>query len=363
MDGSPLPVTRVLVIDDSVVVRRVATRALAREPTIEVLGAARNGRAAVAKAQALRPDIVVLDSETAATDGFATLDELRRSRPELPVVIFHEDATRALVGNVGSAVRGATSFACKPRTDGIGLSEGEVLSELMPAIRRLGVHGTRAAVPDRPAHVADIGGSPPKTPGPFAVIVIAVSTGGPDALAEIVGRFPAELPVPVLVVQHMPPDFTRLLAERLDRHAAISVVEASDGEAVQAGRVYIAPGGRHMALTLTDGRIAVALHDGPRENSCRPAADVLFRSAAQLYRERVLAVVLTGMGTDGLRGAEAVRAGGGWVIAQTQCTSTIGSMPGAVAAAGLANTVVRLEELGHALTAHALRSSDAGHRS
>jgi two-component system chemotaxis response regulator CheB len=351
MDRSRLPVTRVLIIDDSVVVRRVATRALEREPTVEVVGAARNGRAALAKAQALRPDVVVLDSEVAGTDGFATLDELRRSRSDLGVVMFND-----LSGPL--AVRADTSFAYKPRADGIGLSEGQVLTVLMPAIRRLGVYAARPSVWKRPARTADLGGPVPR-PGPFAVIVIAVSTGGPDALAEVVGRFPADLPVPVLVVQHMPPDFTRLLAERLDRVAAVSVVEASAGEAVQAGRVYIAPGGRHMALTRTDGRIVVALHHGPRENSCRPAADVLFRSAAEVYGERVLAVVLTGMGTDGLRGAEAVRAAGGWVIAQTQCTSTIGSMPGAVAAAGLANTVVRLEELGHALTAHALRSSGA----
>lgn len=361
MDGSRVPVTRVLIIDDSVLVRRVATRALEREPTIEVVGAARNGRAAVAKAQMVRPDVVVLDSEVAGRDGFATLDELRRSQPGLHVVIFNGVAGRTLVGKVGSAGRGATSFAFKSRADGIGLSEGQVQTELMRAIRRLGGHAARAPAPDRPAQTSELGGSAPNAPGSFAVIVIAVSTGGPDALAEIVGRFPADLPVPVLVVQHMPPDFTRLLAERLDRHSPVSVVEASAGEAVLAGRVYIAPGGRHMALTRCDGRIAVALHHGPPENSCRPAADVLFRSAAEVYRERVLAVVLTGMGTDGLRGAEAVRAAGGWVIAQTQCTSTVGSMPGAVAAAGLANTVVRLEELGHALTAHAFRSSGARH--
>lgn len=358
---SPLPITRVLVIDDSVVVRRVVARALEREPTIEVVGAARNGPAAVAKAQALRPDVVVLDSEVAGTDGFATLDEMRRSQPELHAVMFNDVAGRALVGNIG---RGATSFAFKPRADGIGLSEAQVLTELMPAISRLRVNATRAPVRASPARASDHGGSAPMSaPGPFAVIVIAVSTGGPDALAEVVGRFPAELPVPVLVVQHMPAEFTKLLAERLDRRAAVSVLEASAGDAVLPGHVYIAPGGRHMALARTDAGVAVVLHDGPRENSCRPAADVLFRSAAEVYHEQVLAVVLTGMGTDGLRGAEAVRAAGGWVIAQTQCTATIGSMPGAVAAAGLANTVVRLDELGHALTAHALRSADGSHGS
>ena len=175
--------------------------------------------------------------------------------------------------------------------------------------------------------------------------MIAVSTGGPNALAAVIPRLPLDLPVPVLVVQHMPPLFTKTLAERLDRASTLSVVEADAGDGVVAGRVYVAPGGRHMALSRTDGRVVVVLHDGPPENSCRPAADVLFRSAVEVYGAQVLAVVMTGMGHDGLAGATAVHGAGGVVIAQSKSSSVIASMPGAVADAELADAIVPLEDL------------------
>jgi two-component system chemotaxis response regulator CheB len=190
-----------------------------------------------------------------------------------------------------------------------------------------------------------------------SAIVMAVSTGGPDALAAVVGRLPADLPVPILVVQHMPAEFTRLLAGRLDRESALRSVEASAGQDVLPGVIYIAPGGRHMALERTGGRVSVELHDGPPENSCRPAADVLFRSAAAVYRQNLLAVVLTGMGQDGLRGAASVRSAGGVVIAQSESSSVAVGMPGAVAAAGVAHAIVPLEDLGEALSERVLRRS------
>jgi two-component system chemotaxis response regulator CheB len=281
----------------------------------------------------------------AVSDGFPTLAELRRRRPELRAVIFNASAGPWAPGAARSS--GATAFAYNPSSDGIGLSEEWVRGELLPAIRRLGLH---------PAPPATAPPDPEARRVAPAAIVIAVSTGGPDALEAVVGGLPAQLPVPVLVVQHMPADFTRMLAERLDRRAELQVVEAQDGDEVLAGRIYIAPGGRHMALASADGRVVVALHDGPRENSCRPAADVLFRAAADVYRAGVIAVVLTGMGEDGLRGAEAVHVAGGLVIAQSESTSVIASMPRAVAAAGLADAIVPLDELAAVLSAHALGS-------
>lgn len=343
MSGSRRAATRVLVIDDSVLVRQIVTRAFEDDPAIDVIGATRNGPSALRRAEALRPDVVVLDSPVAAVDGFPTLAELRSRWPELRAVIFGG-------ASGGGAVRwagpGATAFAFNPRGNGIGLSEARVRAELMPAIRRLGLvladrSGERRAVlPIAPA----------------GVIVIAVSTGGPDALSAVIGRLPEGLAVPILVVQHMPPDFTKLLAGRLDRQSALPVVEASAGSEVLPGHVYIAPGGRHMEIARMNEGVVVRLHDGPPENSCRPAADVLFRSAAEIYREQALAVVLTGMGRDGLRGAEAIRAAGGRVIAQSESTALIASMPGAIAAAGLANAVVALEEIGDLLTEHAIGS-------
>jgi two-component system chemotaxis response regulator CheB len=175
-----------------------------------------------------------------------------------------------------------------------------------------------------------------------------VSTGGPNALAAIVADLPPALGVPIFVVQHMPALFTRMLAERLDRVAALTVVEAADGELVVADRVYIAPGGRHLSLVDTrkgGGEVRVRLTEDPPENYCRPAADVLFRAAAAVYGPGTLAVVLTGMGHDGLRGSEAVQAAGGHVIAQSEATSVVASMPAAVAAAGLTDAVVPLDRM------------------
>lgn len=348
------PATRVLVIDDSVLVRRVVRRAFERERAIDLVGTIRNGRAALDKVETLRPDVVVLDSVVAASDGFPTLSEIRRRRPQVRAVIFSQLATRRSDGPVQLGAAGTTRFASNPTLDGIGLTEAHVRNELLPLI---GDAGTRTDPPNRPT--APPAGSDPGNDrfGPVAAIAIAVSTGGPDALAAITGRLPADLPVPILVVQHMPAEFTRLLANRLDRESLLRAVEASVGQDVLPGVIYIAPGGVHMAVARTGGRVSVALHRGPPENSCRPAADVLFRSAAQVYRQELLAVVLTGMGQDGLRGAAAVRSAGGVVIAQSESSAVAVGMPGAVAAAGLADAVVPLEDLAEALTDQVLNRS------
>jgi two-component system chemotaxis response regulator CheB len=338
----PVTVARVLVVDDSVVVRRVVTRALAHEPGVEVVGAARDGRDALAKVKALRPDLVILDLEMPEMDGLEALAEIRRGHPELPVIIYSHLTTRAAAATLNALALGATDFALKPSADGIGLAEESVRLELLPLIRALVAPSDRAPTP--------VPGLPPAPRRELSAVVVAVSTGGPNALAAVISRLPADLPVPVLIVQHMPPQFTRALAERLDRGSAVSVVEAVAGDEVVAGRVYIAPGGRHMALSGSAGRVVVVLHDGPPENFCRPAADVLFRAAVDVYGAQVLAVVMTGMGHDGLAGAKAVRDAGGMVIAQSEASSVIASMPGAVADAGLAAAVVPLGNLSSVLT-------------
>jgi two-component system chemotaxis response regulator CheB len=338
----PVAVARLLVVDDSVVVRRVVTRAFENEPTVEVIGTARDGRDALKKFEVLRPDVVILDLEMPVMDGFETLAEIRRTHPEVPVVIFSHLTTTSAKATLEALSLGASEFALKPTAQGIGLAEEHVRAQLLPLIKAL------ATPTARPLTVAT-SPSPAAASGRVAAVVVAVSTGGPNALATIVGRLPADLPVPVLIVQHMPPVFTKMLAERLNRQSAMSVVEASAGDAVVPGRVYVAPGGRHMALSAGGVRVKVVLHDGPPENFCRPAADVLFRAAVDVYHADVLAMVLTGMGRDGLRGSEAVRAAGGSVVAQSESTCTVPSMPAAVALAGLANAVVPLDDLGAAL--------------
>jgi two-component system chemotaxis response regulator CheB len=337
--------SRVLVVDDSVVVRQLVARVLDAEPSTELAGVAPNGRVGLEKVSRLRPDIVLLDLEMPEMDGFETLAEIRRTDPTLPVIIFSHLTSSGAAATLDALALGATAFALKPRADGIGLAEAQVREDLVPLI-----HGVRPRAPETvtAAVAAAVEATPSRRrSATVSAVVVAVSTGGPNALADIVAELPGDLRVPIFIVQHMPTVFTKMLAERLDRLAAVTVAEAVDGEPVVPGRVYIAPGGRHLSLTGTraglDARIQ--LTDGPAENSCRPAADVLFRAAAAAYGPETLAVVLTGMGSDGLRGSEAVRAAGGYVIAQSEASAVVSSMPAAVAAAGLTDAVVPLDQM------------------
>jgi two-component system, chemotaxis family, protein-glutamate methylesterase/glutaminase len=323
------PVTRLLVIDDSVRVRRAVTRALQREPSIEVVAAMRNGRAAVMRSERLSPDVVLLDTEVAVDDDCPTLAELRRLEPKVRIVLreaweqMDEEQVRRWVL---SALRGRRESIAAPAPD-------------PRASGRTAARGAPAASPA------------PRPHGPVRAVALAASTGGPDALESVLGRLPAGLPAPVFVVQHMPADFTRMLAERLDRRTPLTVQEAVAGTIARDGCVYIAPGGQHLALERAPGGARIVTNHGPRENSCRPAADVLFRSAAALYGAGLLAVVLTGMGQDGLAGAAAVRRAGGRVMAQSEGTAVIASMPGAVARRGLADVVADLSDVGPRIAA------------
>jgi two-component system chemotaxis response regulator CheB len=331
---------RVLVVDDSVVVRRLVGRALDAEPGLELAGVAANGRIALEKLDRLQADVVILDLDMPEMNGFETLASIRRTHPALPVIVFSHLTSDGATATLDALALGATAFALKPRADGIGLAEEQVRTELFPLLLAV---TSRTAAPAPPA---------PFVPGPVprshavTAVVVAVSTGGPRALAVIIPSLPADLGVPILIVQHMPPLFTKTLAERLDRVAAIDVVEAAEGDVVVPGRVYLAPGGHHLALERVATTVRVVINDAPPENSCRPAADVLFRAAADVYGAGVLAVVLTGMGRDGLRGSEAVRAAGGAVIAQSADTSVVATMPEAVRAAGLVESVVPLDRIG-----------------
>jgi two-component system chemotaxis response regulator CheB len=352
-DSGASSAVRVLVVDDSVVVRRVLARAFETEPGIELAGTARNGLVALDRVRELRPDVMILDLEMPEMDGFETLRRISRTDPALPVIVLTNLSERGGTATLDALKLGAVDFVLKPRAeDGGAFGENFVRDHLVPRLRAL-VPGLApaagsAAPKDRVSPATEV----PRTSARadhVAAVVIVTSTGGPNALAEVIAGVPGHLPVPILIVQHMPPLFTRMLAERLDRLSGAVVAEAVDGCAVCPGHVYIAPGGRHLGVqrrlgTGHDGVFTV-VHDEPPENSCRPAGDVLFRSAALAWGSSLLAVVMTGMGQDGLRGAEAVRAAGGWVLAQNEATAVVASMPGAVASAGLADEVVPLTEI------------------
>jgi len=340
---------RVLVVDDSAVARRLVCDALATDPSIAVAGTASNGRLALAKLPQLNPDVVTLDVEMPEMDGLATLVALRKTYPKLPVIMFSSITERGAAATLDAIARGANDYVTKP--SGAGGIEGarrHIATELVPRIKafakRNQIVGEPAPAASRPLRQG------PLIHSPIDVLCIGVSTGGPNALAELIPALPKELPVPVLIVQHMPPVFTRLLADRLDGTSKLEVRECQGEEILRPGFVYIARGDHHMRVVGSRGEVRLKTDQAPPENSCRPAVDVLFRSASEVFGAGVLAAVLTGMGQDGLRGGELIRERGGRLFAQDQATSVVWGMPGAVARAGIAEKILPLGELAGELT-------------
>ena len=352
---------RVLVVDDSVVVRRLVSTALEADPRIEVIGSAPNGRIALAKIEQHRPDAVTLDVEMPVMDGLEALREIRRRWPDLAVVMFSTLTERGATATLEALALGASDYVTKPSSthdldEGVAAVRRELAPKLLALCPRRGAPTTtpgapaarlrtpRAASPAAPAPVP-VRARPARPDQRVDVVAIGVSTGGPNALAEVLPALAGSLPVPVVVVQHMPPLFTKLLAERLDARCAVRVVESAGGEMLLPGTVYVAPGGRHLVVERSGPLVMTRLDDGPPESSCRPAVDPLLRSVADVYGAHALAVVLTGMGQDGLRGVEAVAAAGGQVLAQDERTSVVWGMPGFVARSGLADDVLPLDRV------------------
>jgi two-component system chemotaxis response regulator CheB len=338
---------RVLLVDDASVVRRLVSQALNRDPALEVVGTAADGRMALNRLAELRPDVVLLDLEMPVMDGLETLVALRKTHPRLPVIMFSRFTQRGVEATVHALTLGADDYVPKP---GDGLDVGPCIEELL--IPKIKVLGRRArSVPADSGRPSGPAFPAPSRPAPtrrqrVELVAIGASTGGPNALAEICTAFPPDWSVPVLIVQHMPPDFTARLAERLSEKSRLRVREGRAGEPVSASQVWVAPGDHHLLCCRAGRAVVLDLNQEPPVNSCRPSVDVLFRSAAEVYGPGVLAVVLTGMGQDGLRGCEAVRAAGGQVVVQDEATSVVWSMPGAVFQAGLADQVLPLEHLG-----------------
>ncbi|WP_404420265.1 chemotaxis response regulator protein-glutamate methylesterase [Nibricoccus sp. IMCC34717] len=340
-----MPKLRVLIVDDSTVMRRLVSEAVGRDPDLEVVGTAAHGRIALAKVQQTTPDVIVLDVEMPELDGLETLRELRKTHPKLPVIMCSTLTSRGAITTLEALAAGATDYVTKPsQVTNPEESIAKLSAELVPKIK---IHRklpplaapVKAVAPKRPGATSDRAG-----PSRIDLVAIATSTGGPNALAEVVKGLPAQLEVPIVCVQHMPPVFTQLLAERLTAHKTVVCVEGAEGMAIQPGHFYIAPGGRHMEVhrETPTAPLTLRLTDAPPENSCRPAADVLFRSVAQHVGARTLAVVLTGMGQDGLRGCELIRERGGYIVAQDEATSVVWGMPGYVVQQGVADRVLPL---------------------
>jgi two-component system chemotaxis response regulator CheB len=355
---------RVLIVDDSMVIRRILSDALSADPSIEVVGTAANGKIALGKLDQLRPDLVTLDIEMPEMDGLETLTEIRKRLPRLPVIMFSTLTQRGAEATLDALARGASDYVTKPANVGsVHAAIQSVQAELIPRIKLFCLGASALVKPALARGDSRPGGTSGLAPvakdshavraARYDALVIGASTGGPNALAKVLPLLPANFPMPVLVTQHMPPVFTAQLADRLNHACALTVREAREGDLVGPGGVWIAPGDYHMTLRRAGTQLQVALNQNAPENSCRPAVDVMFRSAVDLFGPNLLAVILTGMGQDGMRGCEVVRRAGGRVIAQDQATSVVWGMPGAVTNAGLANHVVPLESVAQEIAIHA----------
>jgi two-component system chemotaxis response regulator CheB len=339
----------VLVVDDSAFLRPVISDLIASFPEFTVIGTARDGEDALAKIHALDPDIVTLDIEMPGIDGIAALGYIMSEVPR-PVVMLSAVDTRGTVDLTIRALElGAVDFVRKPRDARVDLEQ--VKERLHDALRAAAAVNLRAApMLARPRKVERR--AAPAAEHAHVIVAIAASTGGPRALAEVLPALPASLGAAVAVVQHMPAGFTEGLARRLDELCAMPVAEARDGEPVQAGRIYLAPGGRHMTVAEVAGHAVFALEDGPSVHGVRPAADPLFKSVARSLRGQCVGVVLTGMGRDGAAGLATMQAAGARVIVQDQPTSTIYGMPReAKAACGAVHAEAPLSEIAAAIEA------------
>lgn len=337
-------IIKVLVVDDSAYVRKVVRQMLSRSPFIEVIGAARDGKEALELVEQLRPDVVTCDLMMPELDGVAFVREQMRRRP-LPIVIVtiagesDETALAALDAGAIDFVRKPTALATEKVL--------EISDELIEKVK------AAAAAPLIPLPASP----PPRLPtfparaaNRVDIVVLGISTGGPQALKYLIPQLPADFPVPLAMVLHMPVGYTELYARSLDELSPLRVAEAREGDAVEAGTVWLAPAGRHLSLRRgAQGRVVTQLDTHPFDTPHRPAVDVLFQSAAEVFRDRVLGVVMTGMGADGKQGAAWIKAQGGIVLTEAESSCVVYGMPRAVDEAGLSDASVPLAEMARAI--------------
>jgi two-component system chemotaxis response regulator CheB len=345
---------RVMVVDDSVVIRRLISLALEVDPFIEIVATASNGAIGLQRIPQLNPDVITLDIEMPDMDGLEMLRRIRREFPKVRVVMFSTLTERGAAKTLEALTLGADDYVAKVSNEGsLDLSMARLREEMIPKIKQfffLPVQGRTATqlAPHSSYAATSVESRMPVLKGMKVrpkVVVIGVSTGGPTALGSILPAFPAGFSLPILVVQHMPPLFTRLLAERLNSTCQLAVQEATQGIAVEAGKILIAPGDFHMKVVSRERGACISLDQAPRQNSCRPAVDALFASTGEVFGGAALAVILTGMGQDGLRGSEILRAQGASILAQDEASSVVWGMPGAVVNAGLADRVLPLDQV------------------
>jgi two-component system chemotaxis response regulator CheB len=336
---------RILIVDESVVVRRSLTEALSRERTLTVAGSAASARIALMKMPLLRPDVVLLDISLPGTDALETLMVIHEDYPGTLVIVLNAATDRAAAATIDALAIGAKDFVMKP--DPAGRSDTSLQTLSADIVSRIGAHPPVPAAVRVPSVT-----SPPRVAVAHRVdlVAIGVSTGGPSALMELLPRLAADFPAPIVIVLHMPPTFTKLLADRLAAKSRVRIAEMGPREILKPGDVWIAPGDFHVTVERSGTAVVTRIHQDARENSCRPSVDVLFRSVAKTFGPHAMAVVMTGMGRDGVAGCHEIRAAGGQILVQDEASAVVWGMPGLVVKAGLADQVVPLSGLAEAIT-------------
>lgn len=351
---------RILIVEDSISYQRLLSRIIDSHPMLKVVGTAENGQVALQMIEQLKPDLVSLDVQMPIMDGLETLRELRIHWPELPSMMVSSLTGVGADEALDALALGARDCIAKPSLSGdweanLGVFTQDLQSKILALCGGdyMSLQNPQSQAP-LPSKIRTIDAlvkrsSKQSVTAKIHVLAIGISTGGPDALARLLPQLPADLPIPVVIVQHMPSEFTQKLACRLNDLSAIKVKEGEHGDVLSAGTVYIAPGDYHMALECHGSHVAISLDKDPPENSCRPSVNKLFRSVSTVYGSDSLAVIMTGMGQDGLLGAELLSSAGAQILAQDEASSVVWGMPGFVVRAGLADEVLPLDKMAAAI--------------
>lgn len=341
---------KILIVDDSITYRQILLAVIDKMTDAECVGTAASGQIALRKMLILQPDLVLLDVVMPDMDGVATLQQLKQDYPAMEAIMISSFDMNTTKQTLRSLQIGALDFIAKPSTASAEQGISELVKYLQPFIHL--IQTKKYASLSRQVGYACTTSPSKAYKGKFDLCVIGISTGGPKALDELIPQLNASLPCPIIIVQHMPATFTESLAEKLNEETSLQVSEVKGGEKLSAGHIYIAQGGKHLVLReASDGNFYLAINDTPPVNNCRPSVDVLFRSVAAVFKGKVLAIVMTGMGRDGTDGVRMLKRNGAKCIIQDEASSIVWGMAGSVYEAGLADEVVPLCQLGARIAA------------
>jgi two-component system, chemotaxis family, protein-glutamate methylesterase/glutaminase len=347
---SDIVTLKALVVDDSAMYRRIVQDVLESFPNVEIVGTAQNGKVALSKAAALKPDLLTLDIEMPEMDGLEVLERLKKEAPEAVAIVFSAYTTEGARITLRALELGAFDFIPKPSSGTLEENRDRFKNEIAPMLEALvrlkRIKPVVKEIPP-PQHVQKVAvPSPlPRNSEPSKAVAIGISTGGPVALTQMIPKFPADIGVPIFIVQHMPPMFTEALARKLDSISDITVKEAEDGELIRANTTYIAPGGKQMqvAKSAQGNHLVIQVTDDPPENNCKPSADYLFRSISRHYGRYATGVIMTGMGYDGTEGLKLMKQSGAVIIAQEESTCAVYGMPRKPVETGIVDVIAPLD--------------------